>query len=353
MIASLAATWRAPRRSILERRDHMLTMLFGTWLLVGLFVDGWAHTNLDTLETFFTPWHALFYSGFGATAAWIVYCIQREGAIPDGYAAAVVGLVAFALGGVGDMTWHLAFGIEKDVDALLSPTHLVLFASLVLILSSPFQSAWATLDAKPTMRGFLPALLSISLVIALCLFFLLYLTPFNNFDALAERDRFIARMSDAEVAQGYRDLSIRAGLGSFYVTSLVLMAPLLLILRRWQPPFGTSTVLFGVSAALLSALEEFKLAPLIPAALAAGLVADVLIRWLQPAPTRVRVYGAFAMLVPVALWSAYFATVVVVWGTWWTVNLVGGVLVMSALACGGLSVLMAAAPVSKVERSGQ
>jgi hypothetical protein len=47
----------------------MLTMLFGTWLLIGLFVDGWAHTNLESLETFFTPLHVDFYSGFEATAA--------------------------------------------------------------------------------------------------------------------------------------------------------------------------------------------------------------------------------------------------------------------------------------------
>jgi hypothetical protein len=247
------------------------------------------------------------------------------------------------------MTWHLAFGIEKDVDALLSPTHLVLFASLVLILSSPFQSAWTTLDTRPTMRSFLPALLSLSLVIGLCLFFLLYLTPFNNFDALSERDRFVARVSGADVAQGYRDLSIRAGLGSFYVTSLVLVAPLLLILRRWQPPFGASMLLFGLSAALLSALEEFKLAPLIPAAIAAGLVSDALIQWLRPSPAQVQAYTLFAALVPVALWSAYFATVVVVWGTWWTVNLVGGVLVMSALACCGLSILMTATPATTAE----
>ena len=43
-------------------------MVFATWLIVGIFVDGWAHNN-DKPETFFTPWHALFYSGFLATAA--------------------------------------------------------------------------------------------------------------------------------------------------------------------------------------------------------------------------------------------------------------------------------------------
>jgi hypothetical protein len=347
MIASLATTWRAPQRSTLEWRDHMLTMVFGMWLLVGLFVDGWAHTNLDTLETFFTPWHALFYSGFGATAAWIASCVQREGGVPRGYAPAVIGLVAFALGGVGDMMWHIAFGIEKDIDALLSPTHLVLFASLALILSSPFQAAWSISTTRPGLRGFLPALISLTLVTALCLFFLLYLTPFNNFDALAERDRFIAQMSNPRVAQGYRDLSVRAGLASFFITTMVLAAPLLLVLRRWHPPFGTSTVLFGVAAALLSALEEFKLAPLIPAAVTAGLVSDGLLQWLRPSPARVFRYVMFAMVVPIALWSAYFTTAAIVWGTWWTVNLVGGAVVMSAMASAGLAVLMTvqAAPV--------
>src|SRR5712691_7046633 len=38
------------------------------WWMVGLFVDGWAHSNLAQLETFFTPWHALLYSGFAAAA---------------------------------------------------------------------------------------------------------------------------------------------------------------------------------------------------------------------------------------------------------------------------------------------
>jgi hypothetical protein len=341
MIASLAATWSARDQSTLGWREHLLTMLFGTWLLVGLFVDGWAHTNLDTLETFFTPWHALFYSGFGATAAWIAYCVQREGGVPRGYAAAVVGLVAFAAGGVGDLTWHTLFGIERDVEALLSPTHLVLFAGLALILSSPFQAAWLAPRDAPSLRAFLPALLSLALVTALCLFFLMYLTPFNTFDALSRRDLYIASLPDARIAQNYRDLSVRAGLASFYITTVVLLAPLLLVLRRWHPPFGATTLLFTVATLLVSALEEFQLAPLIVAAAVAGLVVDSLIAWLRPSPARVAAYRLFAALVPIALWSAYFVTVALVWGTWWTVNLVGGAVLMSSLAGTGLAVLMA------------
>lgn len=46
---------------------HLVTVLLATWLIGGVFVDGWAHNNLAKLETFFTPWHALLYSGFAAT----------------------------------------------------------------------------------------------------------------------------------------------------------------------------------------------------------------------------------------------------------------------------------------------
>lgn len=41
--------------------QHYMTILLGTWLLLGIFVDGYAHRH-DVLETFFTPWHAILYS---------------------------------------------------------------------------------------------------------------------------------------------------------------------------------------------------------------------------------------------------------------------------------------------------
>jgi hypothetical protein len=46
-----------------------IMVALGGWLLGGLYVDGWAHNHLaTTLESFFTPWHAAFYSGFMAVA---------------------------------------------------------------------------------------------------------------------------------------------------------------------------------------------------------------------------------------------------------------------------------------------
>ncbi|GAA3288593.1 hypothetical protein GCM10020218_054750 [Dactylosporangium vinaceum] len=50
-----------------ERRD-LLVALAAVWLTAGLFMDGWAHSHVPDLETFFTPWHAILYSGYAALA---------------------------------------------------------------------------------------------------------------------------------------------------------------------------------------------------------------------------------------------------------------------------------------------
>jgi hypothetical protein len=60
------------------KKENLLTGVFGLWLIIGLFVDGYAHQNLAELETFFTPWHGIFYSGVMATALWIAWMIRRR-----------------------------------------------------------------------------------------------------------------------------------------------------------------------------------------------------------------------------------------------------------------------------------
>ena len=42
----------------------LAAVVLGTWVVGGLFLDGWAHVNQPGLETFFSPWHGVFYLGF-------------------------------------------------------------------------------------------------------------------------------------------------------------------------------------------------------------------------------------------------------------------------------------------------
>ena len=75
--------------------ENLATVAFGLWLMAGVFIDGFAHANLrNTIENFFTPWHAILYSGFTATALWVVWLVVRRlrqgwtglNAVPVGYA---------------------------------------------------------------------------------------------------------------------------------------------------------------------------------------------------------------------------------------------------------------------------
>ncbi|HRQ41603.1 MAG TPA: hypothetical protein PLD25_27095 [Chloroflexota bacterium] len=116
----------------------------------GIFLDGWAHHHVAELESFFTPWHGVLYSGFLVTAVALgIYVVQnwhQEGnwpaAVPVGYGWSLVGILLFLAGGAGDILWHGIFGIEESVEALLSPTHLLLAAGAVLAVTGPLRAAW-------------------------------------------------------------------------------------------------------------------------------------------------------------------------------------------------------------------
>src|SRR5580658_6331015 len=94
----------------------------GVWVSAGFFVDAWAHGHVP-VESFFTPYHGVFYSGMVAGVGVVVAFALRNRArgyswancIPQPYRLALLGIPIFILAGVGDMLWHLAFGVEEGV----------------------------------------------------------------------------------------------------------------------------------------------------------------------------------------------------------------------------------------------
>lgn len=146
-----------------------MTSILALWTLTGYFIDVWAHGQANLVESFLAPWHAVFYSGFLATAAralWpisqlIRYQSRTLAGIPAEYRAGAVGVLMSAFGGTTDALWHLVWGSERGVHVLMSPAHLLLLNGLILIAVSPFISAWAQRrpgDETPALRVFLPEL---------------------------------------------------------------------------------------------------------------------------------------------------------------------------------------------------
>ena len=226
----------APSAAVSDRSEDTLTLLITAWLIAGLFIDGYAHVNVIDTETedFFTPWHAIFYSAFVSLAAWITNVGRRRahpGPIldwfPAGYRPAVVGLGIFALGGLGDAIWHTVFGVEIGIDALLSPTHLVLFTGSLLLLWTPVRAASARRDPNPDI-----AIGAAVLTTALLVFFIEYLF-------LVSETWFVAVEFDPYTNVGWEHVSLF--LAAVVVQVLVLTGPLLMVARRWQLPFGAAT----------------------------------------------------------------------------------------------------------------
>src|SRR5258707_6578497 len=130
-------------------RFDLLTNLLSAWIVAGLFLDGWYHNTVQNkVESFLTPWHVLLYSGLLVTGAVLTFTYVRNvergynwrRALPRGYTAALVGFVLFGLSGIADFAWHSLFCFEFNVEALLSPPHLALAASMVPLLIAPFRA---------------------------------------------------------------------------------------------------------------------------------------------------------------------------------------------------------------------
>jgi hypothetical protein len=129
------------------------------------------------------------------------------------------------------------------------------------------------------------------------------------------------------------------------VTNLIVVAPVLLLARRWRLPFGTVTLLATMGAVGLTSLREFTLGWLVPAMLAGGLASDLLVARLHPGPDRPWAFRVAAGVAPLLLWGAWTAAYALAYGIGWPPELWAGVLGMASLTGLGLSVLVLPPPV--------
>jgi hypothetical protein len=308
-------------------------VLLSGWFVGGLFLDGWAHRHVPELESFFTLWHAAFYSGFLAVAGFLTATLVRnhakgypwQRAMPPGYELAVLGVLIFLAGGVGDMIWHEVFGIESDVEALLSPTHLVLATGMTLIISAPFRAGWRRRidrnDPAPGWVALLPQLLSLTFVWSVWSFFTQYAHPLV--------DTWAAANYRPPGSRGLALLRISLGMAAFLLQTGLMMGVVLCTVRRWTLPLGSLTLLFGLNATFMSFMQDHYLL-ILPAAFA-GLVADLLIRWLKPSVERSGSLRWFAFTVPLAYYALYYVVLIMSRGLEWSVHVWTGSIALSGV----------------------
>src|ERR1700716_4070271 len=173
------------RGSVLPPRGFEWTVVaLSIWVMAGAYLDAWAHRYLARLETFYTPWHAVLYSGMLALLIFLGTTALRNQArgsepdrmLPTGYGLSLAGCALFGIGGVIDMFWHLRFGIEVRLQALISPPHLLLMLALGLIVTGPLRAAWR----RPVMSAPFTAVISASLLLSMFTSFYQFGQPLVN-----------------------------------------------------------------------------------------------------------------------------------------------------------------------------
>ena len=316
------------------RFDWTMVVLSGA-LVGGAHLDAWAHEHGRVDTSFFTPWHGVLYSALLLVGAFLIIAFLRNvargydwrRALPVGYGLSLVGVLVFGAGGIGDMIWHVLFGVENDLEALLSPTHLLLALGWVLIASGPLRAAWQRADDAPSGLAAFRTVFALTFILSTFTFFTVYANPFTH---------VLSAGTQPEEGEFVKALGVTA----FLIQPALLMGVVLLALRRWMLPFGSLTLLLTLNTALLSVMHDLYI--FIPVAALVGLLADGLIRVLRPSMERLAALRVFAFAVPAMLYTFYFVTVLLTAGIAWSTHLWTGAIALAGVV--GLLLSYLAAP---------
>jgi len=317
MVTAQIAAPRLERARFLYAHYDWFVLGACAWLVGGAFLDGWAHRQFATLDPFFTPWHGIMYSGFAATGALIVGRFLLERSLPDAYRLSLIGCAMFAVGGVADMLWHLTFGIERQLAAVLSPSHLLLIVSTGLVVTGPLRAALA----RPGRRAPFLAVLAGGLVLA-------YLTLTTEL-AQPFLDRVAATPARAQMPYNQ---AVQIGLFGVMLQSAFLVILLLKLRERFELPFGTLTVMVGLQGLMLGLQTDLDFMVLV--AVLGGLAGDV---WLLVLRGRTHV---IAFAVPATVYAIYILSLQLVYGTWWEIHALTGIVVVAGITGWAISMLL-------------
>jgi hypothetical protein len=313
-----------------DRRD-LIVALATVWLAGGLFMDGWAHSHVPSLETFFTPWHGVLYSGYAALAISLVPARLWRGRpegpmptwLPAGYGLGLLGAILFAAGGVFDMAWHITFGIEVDLEALLSPPHLLLLTAGTLMIATPIRAAAAKrgpggpeAGSRRSPAADVPVLISTTTATAVAAFFLDYLSPFT----------------DAPAANSGYGNGQAFGLAQYLTYSVLVITALLFVWTRLgRVPLGLVTLVVAAASVPNGVFDDFEnlSAQLWP--LVGAVIADLLLQAVAARSPRM-VPLAAGVAVPLLIWPTHLIGIQLSLGVAWSLELWSGVVVLTMLA---------------------
>jgi hypothetical protein len=248
---------------------ELLILMVGVLVTtVGLTGDIARHITDSTsinADDFLSGWHLVLYGGVLSVGLFLGYGALRKGLRFIGAVSfGTIGFLILTFGGFADMVWHEVFGVEAEVEALVSPPHLLVFVGLMFLLAAPIMALYhqgeRMLSASTSLVVVVSAL-SMFLVTSL---FLGYVSPMSvgiRFQSFMEPEPLIGTVNDVFY-------QVR-GMSSVVWTAVFTSALLVLLCRVFRFRTGFITALCGLMALPTLFISEDKLPVAI---LAVGLV---------------------------------------------------------------------------------
>jgi hypothetical protein len=358
-------------------REDMTAMGLAAWPVIAMFFDGRNHNNKTGQESFFSLAHIVLYSGMTVFAAYIGVVLARYQiragahlrrgvvdlkAIPVGYGVSFIGLCILGIAGPWDLLWHEAYGFEVNVEAIISPPHLALFFGALLVSSTGIRSMWAKRELAPDFREYLPALLSGILFLGILSFITMYtsawmtnVAPTTAFvNDIKQNFRDVVDDQTIGLTQGlrgygdnlfpYHYYTVSQALGVLVITTIALLGPTLLLLRRWRVPAPAFTVTFFALGLLNCVMTEYRDAWILIPLVITGATVDLVQARLAPGPGERLTLGGIRLIGPLAaaaLWITYFAVMAIHLGIGWKTPTWFGAIIVAIMAGFGVAFLVA------------
>jgi hypothetical protein len=317
-------------------------------IAAGFFLDAWAHGHVP-VESFFTPYHAVFYGGLLALGAVVAGgalvrrargFARREWVRPT-YRLAVLGFPVFVIAGIADLIKHTFFGVEEGLNALLSPTHQALGFGLFLLATGPIQTTLARPATARTAIRQIPFILALATWLILFHFGTAY--AFDPGAGLANGAPPIAPFTPHYLTALTIGLyKVSDGVLVSIFQALAVTGLLLWTVARIRLRPGLVTLLLVVGNAPAAAAftnSSPLLAVTLAQSLVAGTVADLFVARYDPEPRKLWIYRVFAISVPLAYTGTYLLATALAGGLWWSWDVTLGAWLWSGTMGFALSLL--------------
>ena len=322
-------------------RERWIMLVASAWLVTGLQLDAYAHSTTPELETFWTPWHAVLYSGIAASGITLVWILRPRLpviptypsvlALPNTLRIPSLGMAALLVGGGIDTLWHNIFGIEQGLEIFVSPSHELIILGMTLVAMGPaLMTAAGPGDRLSAGHGTLVTISALLAALPLHIYSL-HASVFGTvfFGSRITPERIYS--TSGQVFHGY------------LASTALLLLPIVLIGRRWRVPIGVPTVLVAIPAVAMQAMfmsEHPRWWMPLTVTLAAA-VAELVLRVAGPLLplSREAAWTVLGLVAPPLVWGSLLVVADTQVGVRWNVHIVTGLLMYTALV-GAATVLI-------------